>query len=325
MNKLFNLIWIVLFLVISGCKKQDPAPVVITPTVSANDFAYVNTSNSILSTNSINSLYSYSNQLYIGTDNELLKYSNGSYDKIGLFTYINDIESNDSILFCATDNGLVKISKTDTIIYTTQNSQLPLNKIRCISLSDSLLWVGTYSGGGLCRYNFINDTWNIYTPSNSGLPSNSVSDIVIGNNNDIWIGMSNGLVQMDANSTFTVFSQSNSTISNNSIACLEKYGNQIWVGHNAGFSVYESGAFKNFSMTNSSLSFNIVQDLFIDNNKAYIGTGGQGLDVMNLIDSSFTHYNINNSNLSDNYINSISKFNTEVYLATDNGISVFVK
>lgn len=324
MNKLFSSILIVSFFVISGCKK-DPPPTVITPNVVTNDFAYINTSNSILSTNIINSSYSFNNQLYIGTDNELLKYSNGLYSKIGSFTFINDMQSNDSILFCATDNGLVKISKTDTITYTTQNSQLPLNKIRSIALSDSLLWIGTYSGGGLCKYNFVNNTWNIFTPSNSGLPSNSVSDISIGNNNDIWIGMPNGLVQMDANSNFTIFNQSNSAISNNSISCIEKYGNQIWAGHNAGFSVYESGVFKNFSMTNSQLSFDIIQDLFIDNNIAYIGTGGQGLDVMNLIDSTFAHYNINNSNLSDNYINSITKLNTQIYLATDNGVSVLIK
>lgn len=321
MNKFFNYVFIVFYLLISGCKK-DPDPVVLTVQNNDNSFTYINTSNSILTADIINSLFTFNNQLYIGTDNELLKVSNGFYNKIGSFTFINDVESNDSILFCATNNGLLKISSTDTIVFTSQNSLLPLNKVRSLALADSILWIGTYSGGGLCKYNFVDDSWVVYTPSNSGLPNNSVSDIVIGNNNDIWVGVPGGLVQMDMNSNFTVFNQSNSTISSSTIKCIEKRGNQIWVGHNAGISVYESGVFKNFSMTNSSLSFNIIQDIYIDNDKAYIGTGGQGLDIMNLIDSSYTHYNTSNSNLSDNYINTISRLNTKVYLGTDNGISV---
>lgn len=105
---------------------------------------------------------------------------------------INCVQTNGPTIWIGTDNGLVNYTNGTTTIYNTSNSLLPTNKIRALALSISgKLWIGTFSGGGLASFDGSN--WQVFTPSNSDLPNNSVSVIKENTNGDLWIGTGSGI------------------------------------------------------------------------------------------------------------------------------------
>ena len=67
--------------------------------------------------------------------------------------------------------GMAKFNDTNWVIYNTGNSQIPSNAINQIKI-DYLgnKWICTYAGG-LAKFNSTLNIWNIFNPSNSGIPN----------------------------------------------------------------------------------------------------------------------------------------------------------
>ena len=82
--------------------------------------------------------------------------------------------------------------------YTTLNSPLPENSIRCISIdAQGRKWIGT--DYGLAIFDDVN--WTIYLTANSGLPDNAVRAVAFDSLQNAWIGTFNGgLAKFDGTS-----------------------------------------------------------------------------------------------------------------------------
>lgn len=77
-------------------------------------------------------------------------------------------------------------------------------------------------------------TWQVYTTSNSGLPSNGIASIAFDTNNVKWIGTDNGLAKFDG-INWTVYDTSNSQILRYNIVSLAiDMFNVLWLGTNGG-------------------------------------------------------------------------------------------
>ncbi len=327
MKRLFAIL--TLIVVVAGCKKNDPAPTPL-PTQNTNTpnnsdiFSIINSSNSALTSNDIQAIFARNGTLYVATSNELawcvanqwqtIRYSQSTF----LNTGVNCITANDSLIFTGTNNGLYKITSNDTILISTG---LPLNNIRSVCLSDSVLWVGTASGGGLAKYNLHTGTITAtFTPANSNIPNASIGDIAC-DNSGIWLASAAGFSFFDGNS-FINYSKSNSALPNNSIYDIYITGNQkLWLAHNNGISFFNNGSFTNYDMNNSGLVLDLTRCVYEYNSKVYIGTYGQGLDILDLNTLSFSHYSTTNSNISNNYIAGYGLSNNNIYFATQNGIN----
>jgi len=90
--------------------------------------------------------------------------------------------------------------------------------------------VGFIYGGGLLKFDGI--TWGNYDIYNSGLPSNSVVELCLDQDENLWIGTyDGGLAKFDRKKEWTVFNTHNSPLPGNNIEQIEvdSIGN-LWLG-----------------------------------------------------------------------------------------------
>ena len=325
-----SLLYIFSLLILFSCKKEEPAPTPIKANNSGNNqnqtnvFSILTNPNISLSSNDVKAIFSTGNKLYFSTVNEFIAIENNQWNVVAytqssyINTTVNCIAANDSLLFLGAANGLYKITASDTVHV---NTGLPLNNIRSLCLSDSILWIGTTSGGGLAKFNLlVNSITNTYTPSNSTLPNASIGKIAV-DGSSIWLATASGFSFFNG-STFTNYSKSNSGLPNNSVYDIFVTANQqLWIAHNGGISFYNNGVFTNYNMSNSGLSLDLTRCIWVESGKVYIGTFGQGLDVFDQNINAFSHYNINNSNISNNYLSGFILKDNTLYIATQNGVN----
>ncbi len=87
--------------------------------------------------------------------------------------------------------GLAMFDGSTWMVYNTSNSDLPSNRIKCITIDDSdYKWIGT-SYDGLAV--FDDRSWTVYNKDNSGLPNNYITSIAIDKAGNKWIGTDGGL------------------------------------------------------------------------------------------------------------------------------------
>ena len=141
--------------------------------------------------------------------------------------WINDLELEGSVLWAATDGGLVRWRREPVSYrkYLTADG-LPSGSVRSIAIDGSgIKWIGTAKG--LVRYD--NVTFTTYNTSNSGLVNNAVNDIAIEGNGDIWIATSGGVSRLSG-TTWTSYTTSSSGLASNSVISLAIEGSVKWFG-----------------------------------------------------------------------------------------------
>ncbi len=122
--------------------------------------------------------------------------------------------------------------------------------------------------------NVFSQNWINFNENNSGLNNNIVSGIVMDNNFNIWVGMTNGsgsgygLNKFDG-SIWTYYNTSNSGLALNTVsrvACDQN--NNIWISYNsAGVLTYFDGStWTTLNMNNSNIPSDYVADIFVDQN-----------------------------------------------------------
>jgi ligand-binding sensor domain-containing protein len=185
--------------------------------------------------------------------------------------------------------------------YTTQNSAIPTNNLSKIRIDKfNNKWVAT-TNNGLIKYD--GNTFNVYNISNSGIPSNTINEILI-NDNIVWVGTTHGIGRFDG-SNWKVYNTSNSQIQDENITSLViDHDNNLWVGTNSGLLKFDGVSFQLFNRSNSGISSELISSLTVDNNNIlWIGTWGGGVcSFQNLTWKVYSNYN---SPLQDNYISSI--------------------
>ncbi len=100
----------------------------------------------------------------------------------------------------ATDFGLAEFNDINWVVFDTTNSNIQDEVISSItSDSKNNIWVGTFSGALLTRYNnkwmayYYNDT------SEPAKPYNTINSLGVDRNDNKWLGTDNGLYEFNEN------------------------------------------------------------------------------------------------------------------------------
>jgi len=158
-----------------------------------------------------------------------------------------------------------------------------LNQVVYISedLQNNIWTANYYSGSGLARFNTKTRQLTFFTnnPKASSISSNLISSLTTDNKGNLWIGtLDRGLNKINA-----------TDVSDEDIV-FEKYQNKIFEPE--------------------SLNSNLIYSLYSSNdNLLWIGTIGNGVNVLDLEQKKFIHYSIppqkNENTLSANFIRSV--------------------
>ncbi len=237
------------------------------------------------------------------------------------YTEITDILDDNTNLWIATINGLIKFNKkTEEISYLNRtNSNLPENKILSLGKDRSEnIWIGT-EHSGVAKYNGTN--WQTFNKSNSELASNQLNkEIAIKNSGEVYIGSAYYLSIYDG-SNWANLEAITSPLSNlviNSIK-FDRDGN-AWLGASWGLSNFDGSAFTQYDQFNC-----YINTLAIDNkNNIWIGTKTKGLIKFNHFNNTWTNYDTTNSGIPSNHICSIKiDSKNQIWVATEKGLSVY--
>ena len=184
--------------------------------------------------------------------------------------------------------------------------------IRSLLLDDAgSLWLGiapitrTGTGGGLARLD-ADGTWTVYQAYNSGLPDNTIQELLDDGAGGRWVGTTRGLARLAADNTWSVHSEKE--LPGNEVQDLLSDGEGgLWVGTdfngmahrdaNGTWTVYDTG--------NSELPDNSVVSFLLDDaGGLWAGTGRGGLARL-AADSTWTVYDWSNSDLPHDHVSDL--------------------
>jgi ligand-binding sensor domain-containing protein len=226
------------------------------------------------------------------------------------------IETTGNTAWIGTTAGLNYFNGTQWTTLTTQNSDLPDNRINSILREeDGTLWVAT--DNGLAK--LYDHEWTVYNTGNSGLPVDIIKCITADLNGTKWIGTwGGGLVKFD-NTNWTVYNTGNSQIPANGINSVTADSNNlIWIGtFSSGMGVLDNDNWTTFNTTNSALQSNDVKAIEFDkDNNIWIATAngivkvtGNIWTVVNHAITGFPFQAVNDIDCTKN-----------AWFATDNGV-----
>ncbi|PZX58216.1 two component regulator with propeller domain [Algoriphagus ratkowskyi] len=184
-------------------------------------------SNSDLPWDMTRTVVSTNNNLWIGTDNGLVRMTNEKMEIFGVTNsaikpvkYNQNIAS--SIRDAATDSrgniwlaagwDAYKFDGNKWTVYDSINS--PIEWPRKI-FSDNYGNVFLTSWDGLAKYD--GENWSVIDSSNSALPSNKISGVYLDNQDRLWIGTFDGNIRIDKDQTIE-FNESDSPLKEGSIS-----------------------------------------------------------------------------------------------------------
>jgi len=223
------------------------------------------TLNSPLPANRTQFILLENNVKWIGTIRGLAKFDNNSWTVYNTtnsgipsnFLQCGVIENN--IKWIGTQsNGLAKYNDINWTVFTFQNSGLPSNDVTRITV-DYLgnKWIATRFGG-VAKFNSVINQWVVYNTTNSGLPSNN-NNAILTQNHIKWIG--SGWLAKFNDTSWTVFTPSNSPLPGTVIALSLDRTGRLWIGTDLGLAVYNTGIIGiNNQNTNVPKSFELKQN-----------------------------------------------------------------
>jgi len=209
-----------------------------------NNWSYLNTSNSILPSNFTKSiLFESDNKTWIGTTGGLALIENDNwtvFNFLGMADIFSDHitkiiqHPNDGNLIIGTLNGGLINYNGEFVFLNNDNSELLDNTIKDLHFdaNENLIMTTTFAGMGVWTNT---NSWIWFnSQTNPSLPFfiNSLGDISIDNNGNIWIAtMEDGLVKY-LNNIWTFYNSENSSLPENEINCItyDNMNNQLWIG-----------------------------------------------------------------------------------------------
>jgi ligand-binding sensor domain-containing protein len=303
---------------------------------SATVVQVINTDNSPLPNNSVNTLLLQGNTLWIGTEDGLAQVAMGTgqwqvYNTANSQLSDNRVRSlarhNDQLLIGTFIAGLCTYDGITWTNYNTDNSDICDNYVRCIQPlpNSNTVWLGTT--GGIAAWNTAGNTWATYFSNSPDLTLNNVGYITFDSNNIAWIGTLNaGLIGLENNGEgFIVYTTYNmSGIPDNTInhICLEPNGKKwLTTAFHGLVSLDTANQWSVFDPSNSPLTTTQLTALLRDTNgNLLIGSFDKGLFIANMDNNTWLHLDSNNSPLPDNQITHIVAQNdSTVWVGTQNG------
>ena len=151
-------------------------------------------------------------------------------------------------VWIGTENGLSKFDGKKWQLFNMKNSPLNSDYISRIAVdSSNRILVVTPNG----FYTFDGMNW---TDFSAAINYSSVNDVIVAPSGDYWVGTQDGLYKY-ANSVWTLFNTSNSSLAENSVTCLAiDKKNKIWIGSNYhGISVLDGNTWSFHNKSNMNI------------------------------------------------------------------------
>ncbi len=229
--------------------------------------------------------------------------------------------------------GINKLDKNNNVVevITAENSKLKNNLIRIIKISGNDLWVGDW-GNNLTNYSLSTGEMKITNLADLGYsihPSNTIKDIEVDNNDNLWIATSrNGVFKFPANGEVEIYSQksSNGLVSNKVQEIFFDRNNGMWIITEKGLSQYseDKNTFEYLDFKEKSIANANIFSIFVDDeNTFWCGTNGSGLLKINVTKKEFINYRAT-ENIPNNVVYGILPDVTgNLWLSTNNGLAKF--
>jgi len=170
-----------------------------------------------------------------------------------------------------------------------------------------------------------NPEWIVFNTGNSGLPDDQVNDIIIDDNNVIWIGTDSGIARFDG--SWKIFNTSNSGLPIHSIESIliDKKGNKWTTAQEAygeGFAKFNDKTWTIYGRSNSELPSDVVNTFALDS----IGNKWLGTDegLVKYDGKNWIAYNVYNSKLPGNLVFAL-EIDSEgnIWVGTNEGLAKF--
>lgn len=180
---------------------------------------------------------------------------------------------------------LSSFGRLDPVAHATQCdgnwlSHTQVTDIKLAAQDGTTIWFGSFNGG-IFEWDTTTNTGRAYTFNEHCLPSNSIEDIAVDVNGNVWAATFRGLARRPAgngpNDPWDTFDSSNSGLTDDAVTAVaaEPTGG-VWVGtFEGGLFFFDGINWTNFNTANSPLGDNFVTSLAVDpaGNK-WIGTFG---------------------------------------------------
>ncbi len=172
-------------------------------------------------------------------------YTNGNY--------VNDLLVFEGYLVAATSGGIVGWNIEDGTYEKITSEQVGLasNTVTSIASDEKeRAWIGTYNSGlSVCE----GDVCQTFNQDNSGLPNNTVKEILFDADGSVWLATSGGLSHVDAElQTFTTYKWADDQLPSsfvNDVAFDSKGG--LWAGSNGGVSYFDGATWTSYTRENT--------------------------------------------------------------------------
>jgi len=236
------------------------------------------TENKKLNSNRIFSLAGEKGEVWVGTDNGLIKIKNGKvihnyFIRTNQWISIRAIKIDNSgdVWIGTFGTGAARLNpKTEKINWFNRENGLLNDSVFAITVRrNDEVWLGSDAGISIIKNNRIIGKRTL----ENGLINNRVSTIIEDKNNEMWIGTYKSGLSILKKDTIIHYSMSNYLMSNLiSFICEDDYGS-VWVGTKKGVSRFSPKGLKNYSTQNGLISNETNPKTgFFKKNKMYIGT-----------------------------------------------------
>lgn len=200
-----------------------------------------------------------------------------------------------SVLICS---GSFFIYGQPTITnYSSSNSPLPFNTVRCIAIQNQFKWFGT--DDGLARFDGVN--WSVYTTENSPLLDDDIRAVCVENDTIVWIGtVQGGLYSFDG-LNWENYNPTNSGLPDYLVRGIAiDTQNNIWCATSEGIAMFDHVNWYTWDVLSHNLLTNNITSIAIgQQNEKFIGTINGGLNYFSS-DNQLTFLSIVQSGLPDN-------------------------
>lgn len=197
--------------------------------------------------------------------------------------------------------------------------------------SKGRFWIGSFSGGAKLLDIETGMVKQFYHPDDKDhlLEQQHVYDILEDNEHNIWMATLGGVYVLDhAERSLLRYTVNNSKIHHNGVkALLKDVEGRVWLGTSQGLNYFDSskGEFEPYPFykdgKNSLNNINIFCLFENDNGDIWVGTEGDGINIINFENSSVRNIGLKEG-LPDNNINAIEKDNQgNFWISTNKGLS----
>ncbi len=181
--------------------------------------------------------------------------------------------------------------------YSSSNSPLPFNTVRCIAIQNQFKWIGT--DNGLARFDGVN--WSVYTTENSPLLDDDIRAVCVENDTIVWIGtVQGGLYSFDG-LNWENYNPTNSGLPDYLVRGIAiDTQNNIWCATSEGIAMFDHVNWYTWDVLSHNLLTNNITSIAIgQQNEKFIGTINGGLNYFSS-DNQLTILSIVQSGLPDN-------------------------